>query len=83
MQLNSQVSVLGLCVDGHVLMHRSCLSRKSKCFTMGPTQPPIQWIKSYIPGVKWLGCEIDHSHPPSAEVKSVWTMPPLSHTSLR
>jgi len=24
-------------------------------------------------GVKWLGCEADHSHSSSAEVKNVWS----------
>jgi len=30
-------------------------------------QLPTQWVL----GVKWLGCEVDHSPPPSAEVKNV------------
>jgi hypothetical protein len=35
-----------------------------------PIQPPIQWAPGAILlGVKWLGCEADHSHPSSAEVK--------------
>jgi hypothetical protein len=35
--------------------------------TLGPTQPPIQWL----PGVKRLGREADHSPPSSTEVKTV------------
>jgi hypothetical protein len=29
--------------------------------TLGPTQPPIQWVLgAHSPGVKWLGSEVDH-----------------------
>jgi hypothetical protein len=36
---------------------------------VGPTQPPIQWAPDTLSlGVKWLGCEADHSPPSSAEV---------------
>jgi hypothetical protein len=35
---------------------------------LGPVQPPIQWV----PGVKWLGREADHSISASAEVKKTW-----------
>jgi hypothetical protein len=35
-----------------------------------PTQPPIQWVPGALSlGVKWLGCEADHSTPSSAKVK--------------
>jgi hypothetical protein len=37
---------------------------------LGPTQPPIQWVLGAISlGVQWLGCEADHSPPPSVKVK--------------
>jgi hypothetical protein len=37
---------------------------------LGPIQPPIQWVPGALSlGVKWLGCEADHSSPSSAEVK--------------
>jgi hypothetical protein len=38
--------------------------------TLGPTQPPIQWVPGdlYLE-VKWPGREADHSPPSSAEVK--------------
>jgi hypothetical protein len=35
-----------------------------------PTQPPIQWVPGALSlGVKWPGCEADHSPPSTAEVK--------------
>jgi hypothetical protein len=38
---------------------------------LGPTQPIIQWMPMAIsPGLDWQGCEADHSHPSSAEVKN-------------
>ena len=27
---------------------------------LGPTQPPVQWVPVSFPGVKRLGCDIDH-----------------------
>jgi hypothetical protein len=45
--------------------------------TLGPTQPPIQWV----PGLKRQGSEADHSPPSSAEVKSSGAIPLLPHTS--
>jgi hypothetical protein len=40
---------------------------------LGPIQPPIQWVpRALSPGVKRQGCEADHSHPTSAEVKKTW-----------
>jgi hypothetical protein len=45
--------------------------------TLGPTQPPIQWV----PGVKLLGRESDHSPPSSAEVKNggaIYALPNMS-----
>jgi hypothetical protein len=33
----------------------------------------FQWVLGDISlGVKWLGCEADHSPPPSAKVKNGW-----------
>jgi hypothetical protein len=38
--------------------------------TLGPTQPPIQWVPGALSlGIKRPGCEADHSPPSSAEVK--------------
>jgi hypothetical protein len=40
---------------------------------LGPTQPPIQWVRGALsPGVKRQGREADHSPPVSAEVKKMW-----------
>jgi len=47
-----------------------------------PTQLPIQWVAGALSlGVKWLGCEVDHSLPSSAKVKNAWscTPAPLIH----
>jgi hypothetical protein len=38
--------------------------------TLGPTQPPIQWVPGALSlGVKQPGHEADHSSPSSAKVK--------------
>jgi hypothetical protein len=39
--------------------------------TLGPTQPPIQWVAGALStGVKRQGLEADHSPPSSVEVKN-------------
>jgi hypothetical protein len=41
--------------------------------TLGPTQPPIQWLPRVLSrGVKRPGREADHSPPSNAEVKNTW-----------
>jgi hypothetical protein len=46
------------------------------------TQPPIKWELGAPPqGIKWLGCEADHSPPPDANSKLSGTIPPLFHMS--
>jgi hypothetical protein len=38
------------------------------------TQPPIQWVpRALYLGVKWLGCDTDHSSPSTVDVKNVWS----------
>jgi hypothetical protein len=42
--------------------------------TLGPTQPPIQWVPGALSlGVKVSGREADHSPSSSAEVKNAWS----------
>jgi hypothetical protein len=53
---------------GRKNFHVSISSRPA----LGPTQPPIQWVTGFFPGVKRPGREDDHSPPTSAEVKKTW-----------
>jgi hypothetical protein len=48
--------------------------------TLGPTQPPIQWVPGVLsPGGKARpGRDADHSPPSSAEVKNEWELYVLS-----
>jgi hypothetical protein len=42
--------------------------------TLGPTQPPIQWVTAALSvEVKRPVCEADHSPPSSAKVKNAWS----------
>jgi hypothetical protein len=51
-------------------------------YTLGPTQPPIQWIPGALsPGVKRQGHEADHSPPASAEVENGGAITPHPHMS--
>jgi hypothetical protein len=50
--------------------------------TLGPTQPPSQWIlRTLSPAGKRLGREADHSLPSGAELTNVQAIPPLPSTS--
>jgi hypothetical protein len=50
--------------------------------TLGPSQPPIQWVLGALsPGVKWQGREADHLPPSSVKVKKGGAIPPLPHMS--
>jgi len=41
--------------------------------TLGPNQPPTQWVpRTLTPWVKWPGREADHS-PPSNADKNAWS----------
>jgi hypothetical protein len=41
---------------------------------LGLAQPPIQWVSGALfLGVKWPGCEADHSSPSKTEVKKAWS----------
>ena len=37
--------------------------------TLGPTQPPIQWVPGLFRGVRQLGHGVDHPHPSSTKVE--------------
>jgi hypothetical protein len=40
---------------------------------LGPTQLPIHWVPGALTlGLKWPGCDVDHSPPSSAEANNVW-----------
>jgi hypothetical protein len=50
--------------------------------TLGPTQPPVQWVPGALSlGVKQSGRETDHSPPSSAKVKNGGAISPLPHMS--
>jgi hypothetical protein len=61
-----------------------CLSTTASRPALRPTQPPIQCVLGTLsPGVKQPGCEVDHSPPPSVEVKNAWSytsIPPICLT---
>ena len=40
---------------------------------LGPTQPPLQWVTGFFPGVEQPGLFVDNSVPFSAEVKNDWS----------
>jgi hypothetical protein len=39
----------------------------------GATDPPIRWVPSSFPRVKWPGRDVEYSLPSSAEVKNGWS----------
>jgi hypothetical protein len=50
--------------------------------SLGPVQPPIQWVPGPLPAVKRPGSKADHSLPSFAEVKNIGVKPYLkSYTS--
>jgi len=41
--------------------------------TLGPTQPPVEWVQEALSlVVKHPGCQADHSPPFDSKVKNVW-----------
>jgi hypothetical protein len=38
-----------------------------------PSQPPIQWVLGFFPGVERPGREVNHSPPSSDDVKNEWS----------
>jgi hypothetical protein len=63
---------VGYGLDGRGVAVR--VSVGSRIFSsLGPTQPPIQWIpEAHSPRVRQPGREADHSPPTCAEVKKMW-----------
>jgi len=58
----------------HTLIFRYFLYATVSGPALGPTQPPIQWIRSALfPAVKQLGCESDNLPPCNAKVKNAWS----------
>jgi hypothetical protein len=56
-----------------------CISSRP---TLGPTQPPIQWVQEAVSlGLRQQKRETHHSHPSSGTVKNSGVIPPLLHTS--
>jgi hypothetical protein len=50
--------------------------------TLGPTQPPVQWVPGALSlGVKRPGLEADHSPPSSTKFKNGGAISPLLHIS--
>jgi hypothetical protein len=75
---------------GYELNGRGSIPSRGKIFlfyvasrpTLGPTQPPIQWVpRAGFPWIKRPGRKADHSPPSSAEVKNGGAIPPLSRKS--
>jgi hypothetical protein len=49
---------------------------------LGPLESHIQWVPGAVPPwIKRSEHEVDHSSPSTAEVKNVWGMSELPHTS--
>jgi hypothetical protein len=67
---------------GYVLDGRDSIPERGKDLSLGPTQPPIQWVPGAVfLGVKRPDREADHSPPSSAEVKNGGAIPPFPDIS--
>jgi len=42
---------------------------KTARLALGPTQPPIQWPPGLFPKIEWPELSVNHSTPPSNEVR--------------
>jgi hypothetical protein len=76
-------------VTGYGLDARGSIPGRSTIFlfsitsrpTLGPTQPPIQWVPvAHSLGIKQPGSEADHSPSSSVEVKNIGAIPPIPNT---
>jgi hypothetical protein len=48
-------------------------SPKPSIPALGPTQPSLQWVPGFCPGLKHTGHEVVHSFPSSTELKNEWS----------
>jgi hypothetical protein len=67
-RLQGRRSVVCLLVEGKT----SVLFKTSRP-ALGPAQPVIELVPGLFSEVKWLGREVSHSSPSSAEVKNEWS----------
>jgi hypothetical protein len=59
---------------------RKCFSNPVSIPSLGPNQPPIQWLLGALPhGEQWPGREAHHSPPSSAKAKHGGAIPSLLH----
>jgi hypothetical protein len=71
--------VMGYRVDGWVTGFSSWEIFFLSLYSSGACQTSYDMcIRGSFPGVKWLGCETNHLHPSSAEVKNAGAIPPFS-----
>jgi len=73
---NNVVSIMTSLVTGQSIPagQEIYLFPKMSRLMLGPAQPPIKWVTSFLPWGKQLGCDI---YPPSSsiEVKNEWSTP--------
>ena len=79
---NSQVQGAGIPLSvqrlGYRLQGRSSKPEVSTVQTRSGVQLAPNGYRGSFPGVKWPGCEADHLHPSSVEVKNQWSYTPTS-----
>ena len=66
-----------VCIPLQILGSFNEIARACGMYTfrpaLGPTQPSIQWVSGFFPGVKRPGREVNHSPPSSVEVNNEWS----------
>jgi hypothetical protein len=81
--LVTQCSVYGGSSAGAYTYRRSFSSPKTSTWALGPTHPPLQGVKGVFGG-KAAVTGVDHSRPPSVDVKNEWSFtstPPYTFTT--